>query len=38
MTDAGPHAEDFVPGRPIVFRNGIVITVDTGGVILDGEC
>ena len=29
MTDANPHAEDFAPGRPIVFRNGIVITVDT---------
>ena len=29
MTDASPHAEDFAPGRPIVFRNGIVITVDT---------
>ena len=28
MTDTGPHPEDFVPGRPIVFRNGIVITVE----------
>ena len=37
MTDASPHAEDFAPGRPIVFRNGIVITVDKPGVILDGD-
>ena len=37
MTDASPQAEDFAPGRPIVFRNGIVITVDTPGVILDGD-
>ena len=36
MTDTSPRAEDFVPGRPIVFRNGIVITVDTAGVILGG--
>src|SRR5258708_4825895 len=37
MTDASPLAEDFAPGRPIVFRNGIVITVDTPGVILGGD-
>ena len=37
MTDTSPHPEDFAPGRPIVFRNGIVITVDTPGVILDGD-
>ena len=37
MIDANPHAEDFAPGRPIVFRNGIVITVDAAGVILDGD-
>src|SRR3954454_249121 len=37
MTDTSPHAEDFAPGRSIVFRNGIVITVDTPGVILGGD-
>jgi len=37
MASTSPHVEDFAPGRPIVFRNGIVITVDTPGVILGGD-
>jgi 5-methylthioadenosine/S-adenosylhomocysteine deaminase len=37
MTDTSTGPEDFAPGRPIVFRNGIVITVDTPGVLLGGD-
>ena len=37
MTDTSPQVEDFAPGRPIVFRNGIVITVDSPDVILGGD-
>lgn len=32
-----PHPEDFSAGRPVVFRNATVITVDTQGVILGGD-
>ncbi|HVL61518.1 MAG TPA: amidohydrolase family protein [Microbacterium sp.] len=28
-----PRPEDFTPGRPVVFRNGTVITVDSAGVL-----
>jgi cytosine/adenosine deaminase-related metal-dependent hydrolase len=28
-----PSADDFAPGRPIVFRNATVITVDSAGVL-----
>lgn len=34
---ATPRAADFTPGRPVVFRNAIVVTVDTPGVIWDGD-
>lgn len=34
---AAPHPEDFVAGRPVVFRNAIVITVDTPGVLDDAD-
>src|SRR5215203_1190228 len=38
MTDAvRPMAEDFVPGRPIVFRNATVITVDSAGVLENAD-
>src|SRR6478736_3180368 len=37
MTDTIPQPDDFAPGRPVVSRNGIVITVDTPGVLLDGD-
>jgi cytosine/adenosine deaminase-related metal-dependent hydrolase len=33
MSATTPTPEDFTPGRPVVFRNGIVITVDTPGVL-----
>ncbi|NYF09849.1 cytosine/adenosine deaminase-related metal-dependent hydrolase [Leifsonia sp. AK011] len=33
MSAITPTPEDFTPGRPVVFRNGIVITVDTPGVL-----
>ncbi len=33
MAHSQAHAEDFTPGRPIVFRNATVITVDTPGVL-----
>ena len=32
-----PKAGDFSKDRPVVFRNAIVITVDTPGVIWDGD-
>lgn len=32
-----PAPEDFSAGRPVVFRNGIVITVDTPGVLHDAD-
>ncbi|KQR90724.1 MAG: amidohydrolase family protein [Microbacterium ginsengisoli] len=37
MSDPTAHAEDFTPGRPLVIRNTTVITVDTPGVIRDGD-
>jgi 5-methylthioadenosine/S-adenosylhomocysteine deaminase len=39
MADAtsAPHADDFTTGRPVVFRNATVITVDKAGVILNGD-
>ncbi|MFC5503152.1 amidohydrolase family protein [Lysinimonas soli] len=37
MPTPAPRPEEFVPGRPVVFRNGIVITVDTPGVLLDAD-
>ena len=35
MTDAAarPRPQDFASGRPIVFRNATVITVDSQGVL-----
>ena len=33
MSATTPTPEDFAAGRPVVFRNGIVITVDTPGVL-----
>ena len=35
MADATHRAEDFAAGRPVVFRNATVITVDKAGVILE---
>ena len=32
-----PHAEDFAGDRPIVFRNGTVITVDSAGVLENAD-
>lgn len=32
-----PHSSDFRPGKPVVFRNTIVITVDHDGVIEGGD-
>ncbi|MEO5922060.1 MAG: amidohydrolase family protein, partial [Pseudolysinimonas sp.] len=32
-----PHPDDFSAGRPVVFRNATVITVDTAGVIRNGD-
>lgn len=38
MTDAArPRAEDFAAGRPVVFRNGTVITVDSAGVLENAD-
>ncbi|MBX9717414.1 MAG: amidohydrolase family protein, partial [Microbacteriaceae bacterium] len=37
MTDAAPRAGDFTPGRPIVFRNATVITVDSAGVLENAD-
>lgn len=39
MTDAvAPRAEDFTPGRPVVFRNATaVITVDSAGVLENAD-
>jgi cytosine/adenosine deaminase-related metal-dependent hydrolase len=37
MADATTQASDFTKGRPIVFRNATVITVDKAGVILNGD-
>ena len=37
MTDAAPRAADFTPGRPIVFRNATVITVDSAGVLENAD-
>ena len=39
MTDAvAPRAEDFAPGRPVVFRNATaVITVDSAGVLENAD-
>ena len=38
MTDAvQPHPEDFVPGRPIVFRDATVLTMDSFGIIEHGD-
>src|SRR5215831_9561230 len=31
-----PAAEDFAPGRPVVFRNAIVLTMDEGHHVLHG--
>ena len=36
-TSPQPHPEDFRPGRPVIFRNAIVITVDDDGVIEGGD-
>lgn len=32
-----PHADEFVAGRPFVFRNATVITVDSAGVLEDAD-
>jgi len=32
-----PQADDFSKGRPVVFRNATVITVDKAGVIANGD-
>jgi cytosine/adenosine deaminase-related metal-dependent hydrolase len=39
MADATPTPKpgDFAAGRPVVFRNATVITVDKAGVILNGD-
>ena len=38
MTEAArPRAEDFTAGRPVVFRNGTVITVDSAGVLENAD-
>jgi cytosine/adenosine deaminase-related metal-dependent hydrolase len=39
MADATPtpHADDFAQGRPVVFRNATVITVDKAGIIANGD-
>ncbi|MCI4656696.1 amidohydrolase family protein [Cryobacterium zhongshanensis] len=37
INTAAPHPEDFVAGRPFVFRNAIVITVDTPGVLENAD-
>src|SRR5579862_8638270 len=36
MTTPGPAAADFAPGRPVVFRNATVLTMDDGHHILRG--
>ena len=35
--DSAPKAEDFTADRPFVFRNAIVITVDSPGVLDDAD-
>lgn len=35
--DPAPRPADFAPDRPIVFRNGIVITVESAGVLPDAD-
>ena len=37
MTNPVPHAEDFAGDRPIVFRGGTVITVDSAGVLENAD-
>lgn len=40
MTDSqprAPHADDFASGRPVVFRNATVITVDTPGTLENAD-
>ncbi|MGY6499036.1 MAG: hypothetical protein ACXIUP_12500, partial [Microcella sp.] len=38
MTDAvAPRADDFAPGRPVVFRGATVITVDSAGVLENAD-
>ena len=32
-----PRADEFGSGRPVVFRNAIVVTVDSPGIIWDGD-
>jgi hypothetical protein len=36
-TPDSPRAEDFDSDRPIVFRGGTVITVDSAGVLEDAD-
>jgi 5-methylthioadenosine/S-adenosylhomocysteine deaminase len=33
---AGPAAAELTPGRPLVFRNATVLTMDDGHRVLDG--
>ncbi len=36
-TTPQPRADEFASGRPVVFRNATVITVDSGGTIRGGD-
>jgi len=37
MSAESPAPADFAPGRPIVFRNATILTMDGAGVIEDGD-
>lgn len=34
---AAPMSSEFAPGRPVVFRNATVLTVDAHGIIDNGD-